>query len=214
MNDQRPRPYQSSLIILTDSLENILTSIKDCATRLTDHQKAGDALIAAAAEQKAKTLTSDNVSDLESIAEDSDSDSKSGSSEERRLPKTPVGDEHRARTRALRKRIRDLRVVRHKIEFLLGDLYHVLGRNEEEREAYAAADTLRRALLKCKRSGVLIVSQADVMLATEHTAQRAMTDFSQTRYDLKAEMTLEPCGKVEKLGIEIDTLVCHQFNVS
>ena len=46
--------------------------------------------------------------------------------------------------------MREARISLHKIKFLQGDVYHVLGKSYEvsENEAYAAAEDLRRLLLR------------------------------------------------------------------
>lgn len=41
-----------------------------------------------------------------------------------------------------------LAIRQHKLWFLLGDVYHVLGVNADEDAAYAAAENLRRSLLQ------------------------------------------------------------------
>lgn len=71
-------------------------------------------------------------------------------SEDHDLPKTPAGQEHGNKRRALQQRLRESHVTLHKIKFLQGDVYHVLGASHsaEEDAAYAAADVIRRSLLK------------------------------------------------------------------
>ncbi|KAH9916397.1 SNF2 family N-terminal domain-containing protein [Epithele typhae] len=61
----------------------------------------------------------------------------------------------------IQQRLRLGRIALHKVKFLQGDVYHVLGKSYEvqENEAYAAADELRRVLLK----------------STEEAARKAMT---------------------------------------
>ncbi|KAI9061801.1 hypothetical protein FKP32DRAFT_1594010 [Trametes sanguinea] len=81
--------------------------------------------------------------------------------DEEGLPHNRVGDAHRAKRVALQSRLREARIVMHKVKFLQGDVYHVLGEQylNQENEAYAAAEELRRVLLR----------------GTEETAERAMT---------------------------------------
>lgn len=54
------------------------------------------------------------------------------------------------RRRAFQHRLREVRIVQHRINFLQGDVYHVLGGQQAalENEAYGAADQIRRDLLK------------------------------------------------------------------
>lgn len=72
--------------------------------------------------------------------------------EDRGLPKTPAGEEHRVRRMALTTRLRECLVVLHRVKFLQGDMYHVLGSSYSEKEdaAYAGAEGLRKDLLKCE----------------------------------------------------------------
>ena len=66
------------------------------------------------------------------------------------IPRNPAGDAHRAKGLFLNARMRVVRIALHKIKFLQGDVYHVLGKSYEdaENEAYAAAEELRRTLLR------------------------------------------------------------------
>jgi len=68
--------------------------------------------------------------------------------EEKGLPKTPAGEEHRVKRRALKMRLRESYVTLHRVKFLQGDVNHVLGDSEQEDVAYQAAEQLRRDLLK------------------------------------------------------------------
>lgn len=82
------------------------------------------------------------------LSPDSEADS-----EDHDLPRTPAGQEHGVKTRALRQRLRESRVVLHRVKFLQGDVYHVLGKTHSDAEdkAYAAAEEIRRDLLKSKQ---------------------------------------------------------------
>ncbi|KAI0060074.1 hypothetical protein BV25DRAFT_1956450 [Artomyces pyxidatus] len=84
--------------------------------------------------------------------------------EDDELPKTPAGEEHINKKRALQQRLREVYLTTHRVKFLQGDVYHVLGEGKaaEEDAAYAAAEALRRRLLKF----------------TEQSAQRAMAQLA------------------------------------
>jgi E3 ubiquitin-protein ligase SHPRH len=69
------------------------------------------------------------------------------SPDDERFPKTKLGEELQARNLALQQRMRECQVTRHKIAFLCGDIYNVLGNIEAERLAYEQADELRNQLL-------------------------------------------------------------------
>ena len=77
--------------------------------------------------------------------------------EDRGLPKTLVGEEHRHKRHALQQRLRECIMVLHRVKFLQGDVYHVLGPSNSEKEdaGYGAAERLRKDLLKCKLSNLL-----------------------------------------------------------
>jgi E3 ubiquitin-protein ligase SHPRH len=79
-------------------------------------------------------------------------DEKDSESDDGGLPKTPAGDEHLHKSRALQQRLRDCYIILHKVKFLQGDMYHWMGGSkvEEEEVAYKSAEGIRKKLLKCK----------------------------------------------------------------
>ncbi|KAF9039897.1 SNF2 family N-terminal domain-containing protein [Panaeolus papilionaceus] len=82
------------------------------------------------------------------------------------LPKTPAGDEHRTKRGALSNRLRDAKVLLHRIIFLEGDAYHGLGRGKEEDEKYGEADAIRKDLLKITErnaSGALSIVKSNAV---------------------------------------------------
>lgn len=64
-------------------------------------------------------------------------------------------------------RLREARIILHQVHFLLGDVYHQLGRQSDEDESYAAAEALRRSLLS----------------TTEQRAVRAMEELQRTNVE-------------------------------
>ncbi|KAL4070161.1 SNF2 family N-terminal domain-containing protein [Scleroderma yunnanense] len=80
------------------------------------------------------------------LSEDEDDDDI----EDQGLPKTPAGEEHRLKRRVLQQRLRECVMVLHRVKFLQGDVYHVLGPSNLEKEdaCYGAAETVRKELLK------------------------------------------------------------------
>ncbi|KAF8963293.1 SNF2 family N-terminal domain-containing protein [Flammula alnicola] len=74
--------------------------------------------------------------------------------EEKDLPKTPAGEEHRTKRRAIKQRLRDGLLILHRINFLQGDVYHVLGDSAHEDASYQTAEKLRRQLLKSAEDDV------------------------------------------------------------
>jgi E3 ubiquitin-protein ligase SHPRH len=66
------------------------------------------------------------------------------------LPKNPAGEEHAIKRRALQYRLRECYLLLHKVMFLKGDVYNVLGADysKDEDTSYGKAEELRRKLLK------------------------------------------------------------------
>ncbi|KAJ7281752.1 SNF2 family N-terminal domain-containing protein [Mycena rebaudengoi] len=65
-------------------------------------------------------------------------------------PETTASKEHRAKRNAMKIRLRECRLILHRIKFLQGDAYHMLGDSQAAAEdtAYGAAETIRQSLLK------------------------------------------------------------------
>ena len=70
--------------------------------------------------------------------------------EDKGLPKTPAGEEHRSKRTAFKQRLREGLLILHRVKFLQGDVLHVLGDSAKEDSAYEAAERLRRQLLQGK----------------------------------------------------------------
>ncbi|KAI6163980.1 SNF2 family N-terminal domain-containing protein [Pisolithus thermaeus] len=80
----------------------------------------------------------------------SDDDEDGDEVEDRGLPNTLVGEEHRAKRHGLQQRLRECYMALHRVKFLQGDVYHVLGPfySEKENTCYSIAETMRKDLLK------------------------------------------------------------------
>jgi len=139
---------------LQEAETDVSRFIKELRDVLADHDLKGKALKAEAGNRQARVdqtgkgkgkMTTD-VDDLED--EDSEADEEALG-----LPKTPAGDEHRTQRTAIKQRLREGSLLLHKVKFLQGDVYHVLGKSAEEDAAYGTAEELRRQLLK----GILLV---------------------------------------------------------
>ncbi|KAJ8517090.1 hypothetical protein ONZ45_g5672 [Pleurotus djamor] len=63
---------------------------------------------------------------------------------------------------ALNNRLRDATITLHRVHFVLGDVYHILGRNAEEEASYASAEALRRNVLQASEKDAE-TSMADLM---------------------------------------------------
>ncbi|KXN90818.1 hypothetical protein AN958_03472 [Leucoagaricus sp. SymC.cos] len=64
--------------------------------------------------------------------------------------KKALEEEYKVKRRALQQRLREVRLVLHRIKFLQGDVYHALGGQytDSETESYGVAEEIRRDLLK------------------------------------------------------------------
>ncbi|KAL6308831.1 SNF2 family N-terminal domain-containing protein [Sparassis latifolia] len=185
-NDDNPTKYQNALDTLLSAEKEARQLIADIEDVITEHNKKGEILkeetkklreargqgvaereLAATPSSKGKGRARARSEDI-TMEDDTDSDDED-------LPHNPAGEEHKTKKSALQHRLRECRIALHKALFLMGDVYHVLGVSfaDKENEAYAAAEELRRLLLK----------------STENAAQRAMdhVNCSPTTKALKEE---------------------------
>ena len=127
------------------------------------------------------------------------------------MPKTPAGEEHQHKRRALKQRIREASLVIHQIQILKGDAYHVLAKQKEEDEAYALAEKIRRGLLNGRsvaHSG-LAFAHYPSSSAPEREANKAMMQLqtSASRKGLHLEDILVETPYLTKGGIRSQHLV-------
>ena len=157
--------YQSALETLDLAEKDTQKHLEEIQTTLAKHDAKGKEMKAEAARlrqarartlspnvtvtQKGKGKERERYSDDENEDEDEEID-RDGEvdPEEKDLPKTPAGEEHRIKRRAIKQRLREGQLVLHRVKFLQGDVFHVLGKSAEEDAAYQAAETLRHGLLK------------------------------------------------------------------
>jgi len=160
--DQRP---QNCLEILLQAEREADEVIADVLSAIKDHDAEGVELKAEAAwlraERRKRQGFGDNeVYDFEGtkdirrdgLLDDSvPNDEGDNESDDSGLPKTPTGDEHLHKSRALQQRLRDCYLTLHKVKFIQGDMYHWMGESKAVNEelAYKAADGIRKKLLKC-----------------------------------------------------------------
>lgn len=131
---------------------------------LRAHKVKGEAMKAEAAQERAErrgspSLASDDkgkgkaralslMSDDESGSENSDWDDVDvdglGDSG---LPKTIAGKAHHHKGTGLVSRMREAKLLLHRVKFLQGDVFHSLGQKEREDASYGHAEALRRELL-------------------------------------------------------------------
>ena len=159
--------YQSALETLDLAEKDSLKHLEEIQTTLAKHDAKGKEMKAEVARlrqararasstevtvtQKGKGKERERFSDDGSEDEDEeDGIDRDGEvdPEEKDLPKTPAGEEHRIKRRAIKQRLREGQLVLHRVKFLKGDVFHVLGKSADEDAAYQAAESLRHGLLK------------------------------------------------------------------
>ncbi|KAG1773736.1 SNF2 family N-terminal domain-containing protein [Suillus placidus] len=159
-NEQNLDRYQRALGYLITAEQEANEIIDDIKTTIAEHQVKGEAM-----KNEARALRESRQQDLPDLSKTDKGKGKRAMSpltdvdediddvedvEDRGLPKTPAGEEHSIKRRALQQRLRECLIVLHRVKFLQGDVYHVLGASQSDKEdaSYAAAETLRKNLLK------------------------------------------------------------------
>ncbi|KAI0706718.1 SNF2 family N-terminal domain-containing protein [Cerioporus squamosus] len=197
--------YRQALDLLIEGEQEADKLVADLKEALAEHVKEGERL---KAEFRASRRQGSSAAQSDKSKQDQTEDKGKGRArnesetpdldleeDEEGIPKNPAGDAHRAKGTSLHQRLREARIILHKIKFLQGDVYHVLGKSYEnsENEAYAAAEDLRRQLLK----------------GTEEAAEKAMTylDHDQVVKSLKEEDLYIKVPYLGKGGIKSDHLM-------
>ncbi|KAI0668956.1 SNF2 family N-terminal domain-containing protein [Trametes maxima] len=164
-NRNRYREALETLLNAEKDGQNLVTDLSDA---LAEHLKEGEKLKAETArlreerQQAWRLHYNGNINGKgKGRARSDPPEHENVDADDEGLPRNKVGEAHRGKTTMLLSRTREARIVLHKVKFLQGDVYHVLGEQYEsqENEAYASAEELRRALLR----------------GTEEAAERAMT---------------------------------------
>lgn len=151
--------YPKALQALKDAEKQANDMIGEIKTVLDEHHAAGEVLKKEVAAKRqslgirageASTSTTDKGKGKERAVSEAPSDSEDEGSEDTKLPRNPAGEEHTMKRGALQHRLREIKLVLHKVKFLQGDVYHMLGEafSSAEAEAYDAAEAIRRDLLK------------------------------------------------------------------
>lgn len=157
--------YQRSLVEVLDAEREANEMIVEVKAAIELHRQKGEALKEET--QQARELQQQSRDDSHPLSTDKGKGKEVSREvspsiddddlEDRGLPKTPVGEEHRLKRRVLQQRLRECNLVLHRVKFLQGDLYHVLGplHSQEEDACYGAAEAVRRELLKCRLPNLL-----------------------------------------------------------
>lgn len=142
--------YRSALEILLAAEKEACQLIDDINAALVEHAEKGVALKAEAAKRRAERGQASSSGEKGKGRASSELSDDDADDDEQGLPRNHAGEEHTSRTSALQHRLREARISLHKVHFLKGDVYHVLGEaySDAENEAYDKADKLRRLLLK------------------------------------------------------------------
>jgi E3 ubiquitin-protein ligase SHPRH len=139
--------------ILVEAEEEGRGLVEDLKTAIAEHEEKGEVLkreaLALRCPREAESNDPKGKGKARADLEDEDEDGADDSG----LPKTHAGEEHRHKKAALYSRLRDSYLSLHRVKFLQGDVHHVLGISHEAEEsaAYAAAEELRKELLKSMR---------------------------------------------------------------
>ena len=149
--DQNKNRYRQALDLLIEAEQEADKMMADVKEAIAQHTKEGERLKEETARLRAARR--------KGFADDQEAEGDKGKGKGRAngdtpevdlqgleadgegIPRNPAGDAHRAKSTSLSQRLRENRIVFHKIKSLQGDVYHVLGKPYEnaENEAYAAA---------------------------------------------------------------------------
>ena len=158
--DQNKNRYRQALDLLIEAEQEADKMMADVKDAIAQHTKEGEKLKEETAQLRAarrKASGDDQQAEGDkgkgkgrANGDTPEVDLQDLEADEEGIPRNPAGDAHRAKSTSLSQRLRENRIVLHKIKFLQGDVYHVLGKSYEnaENEAYAAAQELRSLLLK------------------------------------------------------------------
>ncbi|KAI0246671.1 SNF2 family N-terminal domain-containing protein [Lactifluus subvellereus] len=142
---------EKCLEILLRAEKEAVQVISDVLSAIADHDATGIKLKAEIASLRAaRAVTEGNGRHAVEDGHSSTFDNDNNGSDHGELPKTPAGEEHLHKSRALQQRLRDCYLTLHRVKFLQGDVYHWMGELKavEEAAAYRAADELRWKMLK------------------------------------------------------------------
>ncbi|KAH7882755.1 SNF2 family N-terminal domain-containing protein [Phlebopus sp. FC_14] len=179
--------YQRALDYLLTAEKEATEMIGEIRTAIANHHQKGEDL-----KKQAQTLRESrkqNLFETKAAEKGKGKDAERQSTpltetddeddiEDRGLPKTLAGEEHRNKRATLQQRLREALIVLHRVRFLQGDVYHMLGSSHANNEdaAYADAETMRKDLLKSTEDVVakgMLDVQADATArgVDEHSLQ-------------------------------------------
>lgn len=130
---QDPNRYHTALQTLMHAERDVSQLLEELHNAIRRHTEKGKAPI------------DTQVPDNGTSAGNKEKERENSSHEEET---TTAGEEHITRRRTLQQRLRETRLVLHRVKFLQGDVYHVLDSQHPSEESYRVADEIRRELLK------------------------------------------------------------------
>lgn len=130
---QDPNRYHTALQTLMHAERDVSQLLEELHNAIRRHTEKG------------KTPIDTEAPDNGTSAGNKEKERENSSHEEET---TTAGEEHNTRRRTLQQRLRETRLVLHRIKFLQGDVYHVLDSQHPSEESYRVADEIRRELLK------------------------------------------------------------------
>ena len=170
--------------MLLECKQEVVSILDAIQTSLAEHRVKGEALIAEAEERRANRRRAnpglDDSDDEGAMSADEDS----GSTEEARVPKTPAGDEYRAKLRSFQARLRETHIVKHKVYFLIGNVNHALGRAEDEKAGYDQAEEIRANVLKGATSTFFVDRHLITSMQLRNSEQQLQCSPSRIRFNL------------------------------
>ena len=98
------------------------------------------------AEPSAKVKGKRKAADSDPEPEDEDSGEEG--EEDKKIPRTPAGHEWRIKSKALFARRREIVLLKHQAELLLGDVFFVLQDSANEKKYYDLAEETRASFLR------------------------------------------------------------------
>lgn len=147
---QEPNRYHQALQTLQAAEQDVNRLIEEHEIAIRQHREKGEALKTQVLALPQDDLQEPSQHELNEEPGTSEKGKEREHSPGDDFAGTSVGEEHATKRRALQQRLREVRLVLHRIKFLQGDVYHVLGGQytASETEAYGIAEEIRRDLLK------------------------------------------------------------------
>ena len=148
--EENERRHNEALELLLDSRKEMDAVILEITEEIKEHDAKGVILKQQAISQRSGKAVSSAGTEGDKQKGRAESVNITEDLEDGNTLRTPQLEEWRIRKTALSQRLRENRIVLHHIHFLLGDVYHILGEGygAQEDEAYSAAESLRKQLLK------------------------------------------------------------------